>query len=189
MNRHLTLTTGIVLSARSLLYLGGSAYRAPFEVDTLGDLHATTSGQADAPESTVVFTDYRCPHCGAFEGTMMPNLEKLEEVEQNTTRAREIGIRGTPTVLPKGLAYANPDRNTLQGANVKDASATLSLDLTDPHGLELFPLIFADNHVGTEVAPALRGGDTANVISLRAPLIRAAPGAGAARCPRSLHQA
>ena len=197
MNRRLTLTTGIALVTLSLLYLRGSAYttRAPHEVDTLGDLHAPTLGQADAPESMVVFTDYRCSHCRAFENEVMPNLEKLfgsgalsltvvpigmfsedselpaaaalcaarqgeaafarahkalfelpgvnpealvelagkqglepqqsceclekgstaEEVEQNTQRAREIGIRGTPIVVLQGLAYANPDWNALQG--------------------------------------------------------------------------
>ncbi len=74
MNRRLTLTTGIVLSTLSLLYLGGSTYRAraPFKVDTLGTLNALTLGQADAPLNMVVFTDYRCPHCRAFEGTVMP---------------------------------------------------------------------------------------------------------------------
>jgi protein-disulfide isomerase len=197
MNRRLTLTTGIVLATLSLLYLGGSAYRAraPFKVDTLGNLHAPTLGQADAPESMVVFTDYRCPHCRAFEEQVMPNIEKLvdsgalsltvvpigmlgedseltaasalcaarqgeaafsalhkalfelpgvnrdvlveltgrqglesqqlrgclekgataQEVEQNIQRAKEIGIRGTPTVVVQGRAYANPAWNTLQG--------------------------------------------------------------------------
>lgn len=47
---------------------------------------------------------------------------------------------------------------------------TLSLDLTDPQRLELFPLIFAYNHVSTEVARALRVGDMANVVSLQTPL-------------------
>ncbi len=198
MNRRLTLTTGIVLSALSLLYLGGSAYRAraPFKVNTPGDLHGFTQGQVDTPESMVVFTDYRCPHCRAFENEVMPKLQKLvaggtlgltvvpigmlgedseltatgvlcaaqqgkaafaalhkglfelpgvnrealveladkrglrpqqlraclekgataEEVHHNTLRAREIGIRGTPTVVVAGRAYANPDWNTLQGA-------------------------------------------------------------------------
>ncbi len=198
MNRRLTLTTGIVLSALSLLYLGGSAYRAraPFKVDTLGDLHGLTLGQVDAPLSMVVFTDYRCPHCRAFENEVMPNLEKLvgsgalsltvvpigmlgadseltakgalcatrqgetrfsalheamfympgmnqaslidlaakqglerkrfitcleedlaaQEVAENTRRAKEIGIRGTPTVVVGGLAYANPSWDQLQGA-------------------------------------------------------------------------
>ncbi len=198
MNRRLTLTTGIVLSALSLLYLGGSAYRAraPVKVDTLGDLHGVTLGQVDTPEGMVVFTDYRCPHCRTFEGTVMPELEPLvasgalslsvvpigmlgedseltaasalcaarqgeaafsalhkalfelpgvtqaalvelaakrglesqqvgrclekglttAEVEHNTQRAKEIGIRGTPTVVVAGKAYANPDWNTLQGA-------------------------------------------------------------------------
>lgn len=198
MNRRITLTTGIVLSALSLLYLGGSTYRtrAPFKVDTLGNLHAPTLGQADAPESMVVFTDYRCPHCRAFENKVMPKLERqadqgtlsltvvpigmlgddseltatgalcaarqgegrfsalhkamfdlpgvdqaslidlaekqglerqrftaclvedeaAREVEENTRRARKIGIRGTPTVVVGGLAYANPSWNQLQGA-------------------------------------------------------------------------
>ena len=198
MNRRLTLTTGIVLSTLSLLYLGGSAYhaRAPFKVDTLGDLHGLTLGQSDAPESMVVFTDYRCPHCRAFESTVMPKLEPLvaagalgltvvpigmlgedselttagalcaarqgeltfvgvhkalfelpgvnrealvelaenhglrsqplreclgkgstaTEVEHNTRQAKEIGIRGTPTVVVAGLAYANPSWDQLQVA-------------------------------------------------------------------------
>jgi protein-disulfide isomerase len=197
MNRRLTLTTGIVLSALSLLYLGGSAYRAraPFKVSTLGTRNAPTLGQADAPLSMVVFTDYRCPYCRAFEQEVMPKLEgridqgalsltvvptgmlgedseltaagalravrqgeaafsalhkalfelpgvnrealvelagkrglesqqlrgclekgsTAPEVEQNTLRAREIGVRGTPTVVVAGRAYANPDWNTLQG--------------------------------------------------------------------------
>ncbi len=197
MNRRLTLATGIALSTLSLLYLGGSAYRAraPFKVDTLGDLHAPTLKHADAPESMVIFTDYRCPHCKTFEGRVMPNIEKLvdggvvslsvvpigmlgedsrllaagalcaarqgeaafvkvhkalfelpgvnhealveladnrglesqplreclekgltaQEVEQNTLRARKTGIRGTPTVVVHGRAYANPDWDTLQG--------------------------------------------------------------------------
>ncbi len=198
MNRRLTLTIGIVLITLSMLYLGGSAYRAraPFRVDTPGDLHGFTQGQVDTPESMVVFTDYRCPHCRTFEGTVMPQLEPLvvdgalrltvvpigmlgqdseltaaaalcaarqgeaafvsvhkalfelpgvnrealvelaakrglesqqldrclekglttAEVEHNTMRAKEIGIRGTPTVVLQGRAYANPDWNTLQGA-------------------------------------------------------------------------
>jgi hypothetical protein len=53
---------------------------------------------------------------------------------------------------------------------VKDTKVTLSLDLTDPQELELFPLIFAYNHVGTEVARALRVGDMENVMSLQPPL-------------------
>jgi hypothetical protein len=53
---------------------------------------------------------------------------------------------------------------------VKNAKVTLSLDLTDPQRLELFPLIFAYNHVGTEVARALRVGDMENVVSLQTPL-------------------
>lgn len=47
---------------------------------------------------------------------------------------------------------------------------TLSLDLTHPKALELFPLIFAYNHVSTEVARALRVGDMENVVSLQTPL-------------------
>jgi len=197
MNRRLTLTTGIVLSTLSLFFLGMSAYRAhtPFKVDTLGDLHGLTLGQVDAPENMVVFTDYRCPHCRAFENEVMPKLELLiaegalgltvvpigmlgedseltaagalcaarqgetsfvgvhkalfelpgvnrealvelaekhglrsqplrecleqgsttTEVEHNTLRAREIGIRGTPTVVVAGRAYANPGWRELQG--------------------------------------------------------------------------
>jgi hypothetical protein len=53
---------------------------------------------------------------------------------------------------------------------VKDAKVTLSLDLTDPQRLELFPLIFAYNHVSTEVFRALRVGDMENVMSLQTPL-------------------
>jgi len=197
MNRRLTLTTGIVLSALSLFYLGSSTHRAraPFKVDTLGDLHGLTLGQADVPLSMVVFTDYRCTHCRAFENEVMPELEPLvadgalgltvvpigmlgegseltaagalcaarqgetafvtlhkalfelpgvnrevlvelagkhglesqrlrgcleksltaQEVEHNTLRTREIGIRGTPTVVVAGRAYANPDWRELQG--------------------------------------------------------------------------
>lgn len=197
MNRRPTLTTGIALTTISLLYLGGSAYRdrAPFKVDTLGGLHGLTLGQADAPLSMVVLTDYRCPHCRAFENEVMPKLEPLvaagalgltvvpigmlgegselaaaaalcaarqgeaafarahnalfelpgvnpkalvelaekhglrsqplreclgkgstaTEVEHNTRRAKEIGIRGTPTVVVASRAHASPDWRELQG--------------------------------------------------------------------------
>jgi protein-disulfide isomerase len=197
MTRRLTLTTGIALVTLSLLYLRVSAYTtgAPHKVDALGDLHAPTLGQADALESMIVFTDYRCPHCRAFENTVMPKLERrvdqgalsltvvpigmlgddskltakgalcaarqgetrfsafhkamfdmpgvnqaglielaekqglarnrfitcleedlaAQEVEENTRRARETGIRGTPTVVVGGLAYANPSWDQLQG--------------------------------------------------------------------------
>lgn len=37
------------------------------------------------------------------------------EVEQNTRQAKQIGIRGTPTVVLQDRAYANSDWNTLQG--------------------------------------------------------------------------
>ncbi len=47
---------------------------------------------------------------------------------------------------------------------------TLSLDLTDPQRLELFPLIFAYNHVGTEISRALRLGNMENAVSLQTPL-------------------
>ncbi len=47
---------------------------------------------------------------------------------------------------------------------------TLSLNLTNPKALELFPLIFAYNHISTEVARALRVGDMENVVSLQIPL-------------------
>ena len=252
MNRRLTLTTGLALATLSLLYLGGSAYRARtlFKVNTPGDLHGFTLGQVDAPENIVVFTDYRCPHCRAFENEVMPELEPLvasgalsltvvpigilgedseltaaaarcaarqgeaafarahkalfelpgvnpealvelagkqglesqqlrrclergstaEEVEHNTQRAREIGIRGTPTVVLQGIAYANPDWKPSKASFVKDAKVTLSLDLTNPQRLELFPLLFAFDYVGTEVARALRVGNMANVVSLQAPL-------------------
>lgn len=198
MTRRLTLTTGILLATLSLLYLGVSAYtaHAPHKVETLGGLHAPVLGQTGAPVSMVVFTDYRCPHCRAFENTVMPKLERrvdqdalnltvvpigmlgadseltatgalctarqgegrfsafhkalfdmpgvnqaslidlaekqglgrkrfktcleddlaAQEVEENTRRAREIGIRGTPTVVVGGLAYANPSWDQLQGA-------------------------------------------------------------------------
>ena len=53
---------------------------------------------------------------------------------------------------------------------MKDAKVTFSLDLTNLQRLELFPLLFAFNYVGTEVARALRVGDMANVVSLQAPL-------------------
>lgn len=46
----------------------------------------------------------------------------------------------------------------------------LALDLTDPQRLELFPLIFAYNHVGTEISRALRLGNMENVVSLQTPL-------------------
>ena len=197
MNRRLTLTTGIVLATLSLLYLVGSVYRArtPFKVASLGELHAPILGPTDAPQSMVVFTDYRCPHCRAFEQEVMPHLEALiadgklsltlvpvamvsedsdliaagalcaarqgdgvfvglhrslfdlpgvnveslvdlgaqhgagperlrgcleggravAEVKHNTIRARELGLRGTPTVVLEGKAYANPSWVRLQG--------------------------------------------------------------------------
>lgn len=37
------------------------------------------------------------------------------EVDENTRRARELGLRGTPTVVVEGKAYANPSWATLQG--------------------------------------------------------------------------
>ncbi len=54
--------------------------------------------------------------------------------------------------------------------SVKDAKVTLSLDLTNPRALELFPLIFAYNHVSTEVSRAMRAGDMVNLMSLQTPL-------------------
>ena len=47
---------------------------------------------------------------------------------------------------------------------------TLSLDLTNPRALELFPLIFAYNHVVTESVRAMRAGNTASVVGLQVPL-------------------
>ncbi len=197
MSRRLTLITGIVLATLSLLYLVGSVYRArsPFKVEALGELYAPTLGQTGATHSMVVFTDYRCPHCRAFEQEVTPHLEALIadgelsltlvpvamvsedsdliaagalcgarqgdgvfvglhrslfdlpgvnvaslvdlgaqlgagperlhgcleggkaalEVEHNTVRARELGLRGTPTVVLEGKAYANPSWTRLQG--------------------------------------------------------------------------
>ncbi len=197
MSRRLTLITGIVLATLSLVYLVGSVYRAraPFQVGALGELYAPTLGQADARQRMVVFTDYRCPHCRAFEREVTPHLEALMadgelsltlvpvamvsedsdiiaagalcaarqgdgvfvglhkslfdlpgvnvaslvdlgarhgagperlrgcleggeaalEVEHNTVRARELGLRGTPTVVFGGKAYANPSWVKLQG--------------------------------------------------------------------------
>ncbi len=40
---------------------------------------------------------------------------------------------------------------------------TLSLDLSDPQALELFPLIFAYNYFSTSLARAVRAGDVADV--------------------------
>ena len=197
MNRRLTLTTGIVLIALSLLYLGASTYRAraPLRVENVGELHAPTLGQSVAAVDMLIFTDYRCPHCMVFERDVMPELETLiaegslkltlvpiamlgedsaliassalcaarqskeafarlhkplfdlpginqqalielaakrdvrpeqlraclekgtaaKEVDENTRRARELGLRGTPTVVVAGKAYANPSWATLQG--------------------------------------------------------------------------
>jgi len=53
---------------------------------------------------------------------------------------------------------------------VKDAKVTLFLDLTNPQALELFPLIFAYNHVVTESVRAMRAGNTASVVGLQVPL-------------------
>lgn len=53
---------------------------------------------------------------------------------------------------------------------MKDAKLTLSLDLTNPRTLELFPLIFAYNHVSTEVSRAMREGNMVNLVSLQTPL-------------------
>jgi hypothetical protein len=53
---------------------------------------------------------------------------------------------------------------------VKDAKVTLSLDLTNPRALRLFPLIFAYNYVSTEVGGAMRAGDMVNLASLQTPL-------------------
>lgn len=47
---------------------------------------------------------------------------------------------------------------------------TLSLELSQPQGLELFPLLFAYNHVAGRVAQALRQGDLAQVVALQIPL-------------------
>ena len=86
MNRRLTLTTGLALATLSLLYLGGSAYRARtlFKVNTPGDLHGFTLGQVDAPLSMIVFTDYRRPHPRTFENEVMPNLEPLVAAHYET---------------------------------------------------------------------------------------------------------
>jgi len=47
---------------------------------------------------------------------------------------------------------------------------TLSLDLTNPRSLELFPLLFAYNHVSGEVAQAVHQGNMARVVVLQTPL-------------------
>ena len=96
MNRRLTLTTGLALATLSRLYLGGSAYRAraPFKVNTPGDLHGFTLGQVDVPENIVVFTDYRCPHCRAFEEQVMPKLEQQVNRGARSLAVVPIGILG-----------------------------------------------------------------------------------------------
>ncbi len=103
MNRRLTLTTGIVLSALSLLYLGSSAYRAraPFKVDTLRNLHGLTLGQVDTPESMVVLTDYRCPHCRTFEGQVIPEAESLVANGDLSFTVVPIGMLGETRNLPR----------------------------------------------------------------------------------------
>ena len=53
---------------------------------------------------------------------------------------------------------------------MKETKVTLSLDLTNPKALELFPLIFAYNHVSTEVSRAMRSGDMVSLLSLQTPL-------------------
>lgn len=46
---------------------------------------------------------------------------------------------------------------------------TLSLDLDHPQGLELFPLIFAYNHLTNEIARAVREGDSGYISTLQTP--------------------
>ena len=106
MNRRLTLTTGLALATLSLLYLGGSAYRARtlFKVNTPGDLHGFTLGQVDAPENIVVFTDYRCPHCRAFENEVMPELEPLVASGALSLTVVPIGILGEDSELTAAAA-------------------------------------------------------------------------------------
>ncbi len=53
---------------------------------------------------------------------------------------------------------------------MKETRVTLSLDLTNPKALELFSLIFAYNHVSTEVSRAIRAGDMVSLVSLQTPL-------------------
>ncbi len=43
---------------------------------------------------------------------------------------------------------------------------TLSLDLSNPQALELFPLIFAYNYFSTKLAQAVRAGDVGDVPTL-----------------------
>ena len=49
--------------------------------------------------SMVVFTDYRCPHCRAFERTVMPRLE----------RAGQPGCGLSLTVVPVGMLGADSE--------------------------------------------------------------------------------
>ena len=46
---------------------------------------------------------------------------------------------------------------------------TLSLDLDNPQGLELFPLIFAYNYLTNEIARAVREGDSGYILTLQTP--------------------
>ncbi len=144
MNRRLTLTTGIVLSTLSLLYLGGSAYRAraPFKVDTLGDLHAPTLGQADAPESMVVFTDYRCPHCRAFEGQVMPKLELLVSSGALSLTVVPIGILGEDSELSAAAALCAARQGEAAFVRIHEALFELPgvnrealVELAEKHGV------------------------------------------------------
>jgi protein-disulfide isomerase len=149
MNRRLTLTTGIVLLTLSLLYLGGSTYRAraPFKVDTLGDLHAPTLGQADAPKSMAVFTYYRCPHCKAFESKVMPKLEPLVAEGALGLTVVPIGMLGDDSRLTAAGALCAARQGKAAFSTLHEALFELPgvnrealVDLAETHGLESQPL-------------------------------------------------
>ncbi|MDQ3398468.1 MAG: hypothetical protein M3498_05205 [Deinococcota bacterium] len=85
MTRRLTLTTGIV-------NLPG------VDKQTLVDLTGRTGGIRP----------------GLLRACLKKDMT-VQEVEHNTEQAKEIGLRGTPTVVVVGRTYANPDWNDLEG--------------------------------------------------------------------------
>ncbi len=111
----LTLVPVAMLGEDSELIAAGALCAARQSEAAFAKLHKAFFDLPGVDQQTLV--DLAAKH-GASPVHLRGCLEgdgAVAEVEHNTRRAREIGLRGTPTVVFRGKAYANPSWDTLAG--------------------------------------------------------------------------